>query len=484
MRRNSLSGLVLSFLPTVFACLAWGSTAHAHMVWLESVTSPGRLAVHAGFGEPNHWDRRNARKIEQTVYSIRRADGQNLPLTLKYHERAECFVADVEHTGPAAIVATCDYGVSSHGKSPSLVLFTAKRYVAEPEDWSRLDGAPALANLEISARQEGESFLVTVTSGGKPLAGIDVRFSGPKSDMAKSVTDATGTVSVPSEGSGAYALVAMRTLNEAGERTGEKYDAKREITTLTFGLGSAAPAPTYTASPEAAAMLGHVLQSQSLWGQDFAGFKSQVDVEYQGLTGKGTVAVSANGKVEVNLGDAHAELVREVTDWVESMAWHRAQKNVGQAQSQAGGPPRMLTAVAFADSPETTNARGTEIVPIHDPFASRFWTRDGKLSAAARQIGERKQTINVLSAMQTSDGRAIPTAAVSNFWDLNGRLVEVESESRQWVDVNGTLLPGEIRVVTTECAGFEPAARKLVGGSKSWRVFSMRFSGHELLSGK
>jgi hypothetical protein len=461
--------------------IALTATAQAHMVWIETVASPGRLAVHAGFGEPNHWDRRNARKIDQTVYTLRRADGQELPLALRYHPRAECFVTDMEHSGPAAIVATCDFGVSSHGPKPSLILFTAKRYVAEPSDWGRLDGSPKLANLEVLARIDGDKTVLTVISGGKPLAGAEVRFSGPKSDMVKYTTDATGAVVVPSEGPGAYGVLSMRTLPEAGERDGMKYDTKREISTLTYAISKGETAPALKADSEGAATLGKVLKSQSLWGDEFTGFRAKIEAEYQGLKGKGTVEIGADGTAKVEMADAHAELVYEVREWVESMAWHRAQRNVGQPQSQvSAGPPRMLAEVAFAGAGDS-NARGTELVPIHDPFASRFWTRNGQLAAAARQIGERKQTITILSAKTLADGRAIPTASSTSFWDLNGNLIETDVESREWVEVSGVLLPAEVRVVSTESAGAENPRRQLPGGTKAWRVMSMRFSEHTLL---
>jgi hypothetical protein len=193
----------------------------------------------------------------------------------------------------------------------------------------------------------------------------------------------------------------------------------------------------------------------------------------------GSARVSAHGEVTVEVEPADPEATRRMREFLESLAWHRAQRNVGKAESQAAKRP--LNAIAFAHADRPSTARGVELVPLEDPFASRFFIRDGNLAAAARQMGERRQSISILNAVDMN-GRRIPTQLSVSFWDLNGQLLESESESRQWVDVGGYMLPGQVRVVKTEAKTPFNSMRKLPGGEGHWETFEIAFSQHELLS--
>jgi acylphosphatase len=471
----------LFFRPAIFALtlVAWANLASAHAVWIESIQSAGRIAVHAGFGEANHWDQKNARKIDQTRYWLRTAAGEESPLELVYHARAKFYTTEIEHVGPAAIIASCDYGVSTHGGA-SLVKFTAKRYVGPVMAWAELDGATPLKAFELLARQEEKLLVVTALSEGNPVPNASVMLIGPQSDHAKYTTDANGMVRIEMEGPGAYSILASRTINEAGERDGAKFDKKRDITTLSFEIpGSANSASaSLVADPAAAKELQMALRGQSLWGQQFPGFSADVAVEHQGMKANGQVNVAADGTVEVTFKEPNPEATRIVKDWLESMAWHRQQRNVGQAQSQATTETRPIPSVAYGSLPDSFNARGQELVPIGDPFASRFWIRNGALAAASRRMGERLQTITILGAEARSDGRMIPTSTATAFWDLNGHMVESETEERRWVEVNGLTLPAEVTSVTTEVR--RNSSRPEMA-QNHWRLLRMTFSNHACL---
>jgi hypothetical protein len=286
--------------------------ASAHFVFIQTLPVPGGSAVHAGFGEPGQWDRRLARNIEPTVYFVRTDDGKEAEVRLRFNDRAMCFVGTAKHTGPAAVLGVCEYGVVQRGKAKAFLLtYYAKRYAGAASSWEKLGGSQRL-KVEVQARHDGKAIALTALAEGKPLANAEINARGPKGER-KLKADAEGKASWPAEGPGEYAVWVSRVTETEGDRNGRKYAEVREVATLTFALPAPkAKAEELKADAEAAKRLGEALRAQAAWDEKFPGFRAALRVDHDGGTAEGTVAVAADGEVKVVLDGAGAELKREV----------------------------------------------------------------------------------------------------------------------------------------------------------------------------
>lgn len=455
-------------------CLAWTTPAHAHQVWLQSVQWPGKVVVHAGFGEPDHWDRRNVRKIDATKYYLRTVSGSESAIAVRYHERAECFMGEIAHNGPAAIVATCDYGVASHGPQPFLVTFFAKRLIGPTSHWAELDGSPRLP-FELRATHDGAELHLVVTADGMPLANAEVMATGPGLEGVRRMADDKGRLSLPAAAAGEYAIFAMRSLPVSGERDGKTYAETKHVTTLSFHLpADDGPVAAGAADQAALSDMLAALKSQSLWGPEFPGFACDLEVAHQGLSSKGRLTIDREGRVNLALDDDHPVIRGNMTDLFESLAWHRAARNTGDQQTSR-------SPVEWAVARGESDAKGRNLIPLGDPWLSRFWIEDGRLRGAWRQMGDRRQCINILEAREAAEGRVIPTVLATSFWGLDGRLQKTETETRAWIELGGHQLPAALRIVSTEARGLTSPRFAAPGSDPMWQVTVITLSNHRLL---
>lgn len=443
-------------LLTLALAATLSSTAPAQFVFIHSLPVPGGSAVHAGFGEPGEWDRRLARHIEPTTYAVRTADGKEADLRLSYDDRAECYLAVARHGGPAVILGVCDYGLSQRPKAkPVLLTYYAARYTGAPGSWAKLAGSPRL-KVELRPAFDGQTVRVTALGDGKPLAKAEVSVWGPGGSR-KLTTDDAGQASWPGDGPGEYALWVGRGGQRDFDAKGKgksKSVATRDIATLSFALPDVKARPA-EAKPDAKAAerLAQARRAAAAWGEKFPGFTAALRVDHDGGTATGTVEVAADGAVSLTL-DGDAALKREVHRRIASLARHRA-------------PAKAAAGVA---------TRGTSLVPLGDPFASRYWVKDGQLTAVRRVAGGRQVEVRVLASRKAAGGAAVPTVFATAFRDLNGRLREAEAERRDWVEVGGHTLPGQF-VITR-------AASAVPGAGEGWSSLTLTFTAHKLGAGQ
>ncbi len=145
-------------------------------------------------------------------------------------------------TPAQAAGASLDYGVLDK-RDAGRGLFWLEYYAkaaATPEASQTKLGLP----VELSAVKGSDGrAVVTVWSGGKPIAGADVIVEGPVgTNTLEGKTGADGTIALPAS-SGPIAVRALVVENAKGVHDGKAYDLVRRYSTLTVGAAAPAPRP-------------------------------------------------------------------------------------------------------------------------------------------------------------------------------------------------------------------------------------------------
>ncbi|HEY1068809.1 MAG TPA: hypothetical protein VGE52_21995, partial [Pirellulales bacterium] len=165
-------GSALAVCLAVALAPALSATAQAHFVWISTQTEGPKLAVSAGFGEPGDWDADNAGKIAHTQYFVRHAEGQETPVELTRDGETAAYRGATESAHAVAVLGVCEYGVIQRGMNPPARLrYFAKSLVGAPDSWALANGSSKLV-LDVGAKLDGDSVVLTVFSEGKPAAGL------------------------------------------------------------------------------------------------------------------------------------------------------------------------------------------------------------------------------------------------------------------------------------------------------------------------
>jgi hypothetical protein len=423
--------------------LSWlgAGTARAHAIWIESLASGSKVAIHVGFGEPNQWDQKNVGKIDATAYVVRGVDGKSTPVVLMMHPRAKCYVGMSPVAGDQAIYGEVCYGVSKHGPKPSLVYFTAKHYMGPANQWRLLDGVAKRLELHATLAGAGKWRLM-VTMEGKPAANSKITAILPDATELPLVADAEGVVTVESAKPGLYQFLASYRQSVPGTHQGEVYDEVHDVATLSVHHGSESKEAEGEAQPAAATAMMAALKAQSLWDEKFPGFTANVSMVQGDQSASAKLRVGRDGAVELDWvqgPDAWKPLAQE---WFDSLVWHRRMVNTGS--DQAHGARGELPQVAQRG---IGNQGALELTPIGDPYGTRFIVKGNALQTAMRTMGDRRQRIDILETQQSAEGSLIPTLVAVSFWNAAGELTQSETERRDWKEVGGYLLPARIEQV-------------------------------------
>jgi hypothetical protein len=362
-------------------------------------------------------------------------------------------------TGSIGVVGVCEYGVLARpNQTPFLLRYYPKAVAGIPDELNGLkpvNGSPAPGAkpvaLEIVPTFENHRVRLVALRAGKPIPGL--KFTTVDSDLSNSEfnagQDGQAVWSPPKPGR--YSVYVRDDVKTPGESQGVHYDEIREFATLAFTW----PLDRRDADAEAVALFEKAVAARAAWN-DFPGFSADLEGTLEGRPFAGTVTVSAEGEVEVQVDDDAAKGWLE--DQLGSIVMHRLPEPPGDSSTKP--------VLRFADG-EEDHPMGRLLTFQGGRFASSYRVRDGQITVVNRNMGKRNMTISVLHNTPTPEGKFLPHSYLVQYWDAaTGALDRVETIQERWSRVGKLDLPTEHTVGTTSSAGLS--------------VRSVTLSGHKL----
>ena len=191
--------------------------------------------------------------------------------------------------------------------------------------------------------------------------------------------------------------------------------------------------PKRLADPAATKLLAEGRAARDLWNH-FPGFTADVEVNLEGKTTKGTLKVSAQGKVDLDLPEGEA--TKWATGQLDSIVSHRL----------GGGEEE--TPCAFADD-VTDHPLGRKIVVLNDEFHSSYRIKGQQILVVNRNVPGSRFTITVMENKLTEDKKYLPSSFVVNTWDASTEaLKRSDTYHQEWKRVGKFDLPTHLTVVT------------------------------------
>jgi hypothetical protein len=146
----------------------------------------------------------------------------------------------------------------------------------------------------------------------------------------------------------------------------------------TLGLPAvAADTEKAKANPAATKLLADARAARGSW-DNFPGFRAQVEINIGGKVAKGTVEVSAKGKVTIQAPDAPAESVKWAHDELAQTVGHRLDNSTA-----------LETPCAFVDD-NAEDPLGRAIRVLTDEFHSSYRVRDRQIVVVNRRMNDQR----------------------------------------------------------------------------------------------
>jgi hypothetical protein len=212
----------------------------------------------------------------------------------------------------------------------------------------------------------------------------------------------------------------------------QRFTLSLAILGLTAVALTAADKPA--ADAEATRLLAEARAARASWSH-FPGFTADVEVNSDGKASRGTVVVTAEGKVKFE------GLERGAETWAKhnlaSTVSHRLDDNTPHD-----------TPCAFADDVEQ-HPMGRAIRVLNDELHSGYRIRDKQITEVNRTMKDRRFTISVLENRPNAEGKFLSAAFVVNYWNLEtGELLRTETNHQTWTRVGKFDLPVTSLVLT------------------------------------
>jgi uncharacterized GH25 family protein len=447
--------------------------ARAHFVWIVPDKAAGGSDALVIFSDDQKPDANvPVTKIARTeLFAV--APGGKLG-DLKATEGKDAYRVPAPAKGPVVYGGVCRYGVVQKGKAePFLLVYCAKALVGatlreSPESFWKPTGRLPLEIIPI----EGKA-MARVLYEGKPVADAEVVIVTPgRAAPVERRTAADGTFQLDRPAAdGLCAIRARHVLARAGEEGGKKFNEVRYYATLTFSVtapgggarGEAGAGPA-KADPEATRLLREARAARVNW-QSFPGFTADLEYNHNGKVVRGRVAVSADGKVKVDLPDADAKAwaQRQLRSVVDHRLDNSAERN---------------TPCAFVDE-NTQHPLGRAVRVLNDELHSSYRIRDRQIIEVNRQMKDSRFTITVLHNYVTTDKKYLPASYVVNTWGEGDKLASSTAFHQTWQRVGAFDLPETLLVVTTARAG-ATGARPAGSLPQTLDARSLRLSNHKL----
>jgi uncharacterized GH25 family protein len=219
----------MRLLSALFFGLVAAAAAHAHAVYVVPAAD-GQVTV--VFSDDLRPDERikdaTWKKLDKLALTAVTADGTATPV--KPEKGEHCLKATVP-VGTKVVTGRVEYGVSTKGAKPALVLFYPKAVLGGVP----ADDAKPTAGMDIVPTVEAGKVRFRVLNSGKPVAGAKVSVMLPEqkgeSETADATTDEQG-LTPGFEGAGRFGVTVRHVEDKAGEVGGEKYEQVTHVATL------------------------------------------------------------------------------------------------------------------------------------------------------------------------------------------------------------------------------------------------------------
>lgn len=401
----------------IVSSVAHPQPASAHFVWVKAEPSASPPVVRVYFGEaPEPGEPELVARIAQTKLW---ADGK--PLEVKKAEG--CLEAKLPRPHPTTIDAACDYGVVTK-RGPAFLLQYAARTQARPvaAESAEVGEHPRLIWVE----EHGAKSVVKAVWRGKPVAKAAVKIYGEEGEPREVETDAAGRIAVDNMRRASLLLKIVMT--ESGSRDGTDYTEVRRYATLTVSGGQAErTAGDDSASADEQLRRAHL--ARATWGPKFPGFTADVAVKGDGEAVRGTVDVSADGTVELDLPSGPAK------DWartqLRSIVMHRGLE----------GPTELEPGATFLE-PEGGHPLGRLIKLADGRMGSAYRVKGEEILEVNRTMKDKRFSNRILANRRNAEGKLLPLAYTVSHWDdASGKLERAEVFHATWTRVGHLDLP-------------------------------------------
>lgn len=213
------------------------SPAWAHFIWISTApNAAGKPAVHILFGDDSiACEAKFLDNVQQTKVWAHEPGKKPVEVKLEKEIKGEngTWMGALDPSGKA-ITATCEYGVSSRGKEPFLLVYHAKHINAiDPAALKHFARMESL-RLDIMPTIKGDDGELQVLFDGKPAAGAQVMIWTPDKyeKETEQFTDAEGKVKFSAKQRGRWQVRARHQNNVAGKKGDKEYPFERHYSTL------------------------------------------------------------------------------------------------------------------------------------------------------------------------------------------------------------------------------------------------------------
>ena len=224
------------------------------------------------------------------------------------------------------------------------------------------------------------------------------------------------------------------------------------------------------ADPAATKLLAEARAARAQW-ENFPGFRAKLAINIDGKVTKGTVEVSAKGKVTVQAADAKPEDVEWAKGELAQIVGHRLANSAG-----------LDTPCAFLDD-NKDHPLGRAIRVLNDEFHSSYRVRERQIIVVNRQMKDSRFTISVMeNKLNKETQKFLPVSYVVNTWDnKTGALTSSASYHHTWRRVGDFDLPASLTVVTARSGTSAERATNGPTSAGNQSTRSLKLTVHDLL---
>ncbi|HYT91154.1 MAG TPA: DUF3386 family protein [Gemmataceae bacterium] len=425
-------------LLTAVGWLLGHGDAQAHFLFVRigPLAEAGRAAEVYFSEQAEAGDPRFILKIADTKLWLQSTPGDFE--ALKVQKAIDRLRAQVPASGSIAVIGACEYGVLARPKKTAFLLrHFPKAMAGTPEELNRLrpfDKVP----LEVVATFAGETIHFVALREGKPLPKAEFHTVASDLKGEKLIADGNGRVTWKPARPGNYSIYTSFFSKASGTFGGKKYEEIRDFATLAFRW----PLAPKEADPAAVALFEEAMAARARW-ERFPGFSADIRGKVDGRPFTGTVTVSAEGEVDLQLDD---ETVQSwVDDQLTSLVLHRGNGPRGKGEGKS--------VLRFADF-DSDHPLGRLVAVEGGRFASSYRIKDRQILVVNRVLGNRQMTITVLDNERTAEGKFLPRSYIVQYWDAaTGALQRSETVQERWQRVGTWDLPATHTVTAASGTG-------------------------------
>jgi hypothetical protein len=331
-----------------------------------------------------------------------------------------------------------DYGVLERPGTPPFFLRYEGQLIrgegkplsaAELGKWSRVEtGLPLAATITPAAAGR---IALQITLEGKPVRAEVTRVGSETEQKLK--TSPQGRLELPL-GKGWQQLRIMAQDAKPARFQGKEGQFTRTYLSLMFEAAEGA-APAAARNEDPVQLLNEAHEARAKWGKDFPGFTADAVFEQNGRAARGKITVTADFKIQYELGDN--ELEAALRPSFASLVMHR----------QGGNPMYRAT---WRDSANHPLGRA---IDLNDELKSFYRVRDRQILQVNRAMGSQRFTNNVFENEETKLGYLPRFWNVAYYDNATNALLRVSTTRVTWTWAGDVFMPATLDTVNVHSGG-------------------------------